>query len=141
MERLVGMKVVNVILVILFAAATSQAQIPLFPYLYPQPYIYSASSPFSQPYSGPFYFLSPSSAPMQFAAQYSYLMNDSRRDSTSPQEMQLRSQVEQLQNELTTARAQQTPVASRPQPPVTPVVLIFTNGQRVETTGYAIRDG
>src|SRR5262249_47888348 len=68
-----------------------------------------------------------------------------RRDSTSPQEMQLRSQVEQLQNELATvqARAPQTPLASPPRQPVTPtpIVLIFTNGQRVETTGYAIRDG
>jgi hypothetical protein len=135
------MKIVTVSLGMLFAAATLQAQIPLYPYLYPQPYVYSQPDPFAVPYSGPYYYLSPFSAPMQFAAQYPNLLNDVYRNC---QAEQCRAEVQQLRDELarTQAQAQQPPspptTTSSPPRPSQPVVLVFNNGQRVESTGVVV---
>src|SRR6266576_1559499 len=137
------MKVVYVVLGILFVASTAQAQIPLYPYLYSQPYAYSAADPFSQPYMGPYYFLSPFSAPAQFAAQYSNMVTAPAIDLTG-QVAELQPEVKLLQDELALAQAQaqRTPppsiITSATEGRPKPVALVFKNGLLIESRGYAI---
>jgi hypothetical protein len=155
------MKIMYVFLGILLVASAAQAQIPVYPYLYTQPYLYSqpyaytAGVPFSQPYVGPYYFLSPFSAAAQYAAQYSDQLNvvpqvnvvpnvltTPATDNLTSQVTQLQSEVRRLQDELASVQAQaQTPpsrvtTTSTAQPK--PVALVFKNGQRIESRGYAI---
>jgi hypothetical protein len=127
----------------LFVAAIAHAQIPLYPYLYSQPYVYTAPDPFAQPFSGPAYFLPPSSAAVQFAVQNSNsnLLNLANCPACPAEE--LRSQVDQLRKELVTVQAQSQPLPPPPiaaaEPPAMPVVLVFNNGMRIEVRGYALQ--
>jgi hypothetical protein len=127
----------------LFVAANAHAQIPLYPYLYSQPYVYAAPDPFAQPFSGPAYFLPPTSAAAQFAVQNSNsnLLNFSNCPACPVE--QLRTEVDQLRRELATAQAQTQPIPPPPfaaaGPPAMPVVLVFNNGTRLEVRGYALQ--
>src|SRR5262245_58475993 len=77
---------------------------------------------------------------MQFAAQNLSMSTNLNNDNLANQVGQLRSEIQQLQDQLTRAQETQAPPAqpTPPAPPPTPVVLIFNNGQRVETRGYTI---
>jgi hypothetical protein len=127
------MKLVNVFLGILFVTSTLQAQIPLYPYLYTQPYVYT------QPYyQGP-YMQWPYGAFDQVSTFYADQINQ-----LAHQVDELRFEVVQLEGELAEMRAQapQAPPSeitrSEPDPPASPVVLIFDNGKRIESKGYLI---
>jgi hypothetical protein len=105
-----------------------------FPYSYPySPYPYSPIvTPYvPEPYVPEPYIPSPYVDPMV------YQNNDRAIDALNDQVQQLHGQVEELQQELEVAK-QPPPTPAAPAMPPTPVVLVFRNGQRIETQGYAI---
>src|SRR5262249_49697721 len=125
---------------------------------------YSAGDPFSRPYLGPYYSLSPFSAAGQFAAQYANLLNviPSNQVNVLPNNLtpqvtvnlssqvaELQSEVKLLQDQLASAQAQAQAKNTVPPPRETsgterrprPIALVFNNGARIETTGYAIAGG
>ena len=97
-------------------------QVPFYPYsYYPDPY-----------YPQPAY-----STPDQSS-------NNEQINSLTDQVQRLENEIQRLQDELAVTRAQQalpsplqvSPLA--PAPPVTPTVLVFQDGHRIEIQGYAI---
>jgi hypothetical protein len=103
--------------------------------------------PFSYPYTYPFPYTPPLGSPYYPEIPYSEPQLVPAFDSSTGQlvgEIQdLRNQVQQLSDELTAARAYAVPqppapAVSNPEPPGPPTVLVFNNGQRIETRGYAI---
>jgi len=139
------MKVINVVLGILFVTATLQAQIPLYPYMYPQPYIYSQMYYPGPYFAGPYLSLSPFAAPNQYAMYYAgeiwnaNVVPDNgvpnNGNALTNQVQQLRSEIHQLGSELATAQVQVSPAPKRPS---MPTILVFNNGAWAETRGYVI---
>jgi hypothetical protein len=131
------MKPISVALVIFFTTTVLQAQIPTYPYLYPQPYVSSI------PYvPGTFGLMTPYGAPAPVSAFYLTEINNL---SNLVERLQL--DIERLERELQIARSQQ---AYQPPPPAelpaateeaeTPITLVFRDGQRIESAGYMIAD-
>ena len=97
-------------------------QVPFYPYsYYPDPY-----------YPQPAY-----STPDQSS-------NIAQINSLTDQIQRLENEVQRLQDELAVTRAQQVPPSPlqvtppTPAPPVTPTVLVFQDGHKIEIQGYAI---
>ena len=149
------MKLLYVILAMLLLAATVAAQSPYpYPYYatYGSPYYSNYGYPYYPAYSYPFspnqivtsqivpYYLQPSYVPPdQFERRNTAQVID---DLTS-QVQRLTDEVERLQAELTAATAPPPPVYATseppaPAPPAEPVILIFKEGRRMESQGYAI---
>jgi hypothetical protein len=141
------MKVLNVVLGILFVAATAQAQIPVYPYLYSQ--YYGAVPTVGSP------------APFSWLDQYTnYYANQAQVGDMTQEVNQLRNQVSQLQTEVGTAQAQiaqmRAPVVlstvqpvpvvlgaplsavATPQRAEKPVLLVFGDGSCMVSSGYAV---
>src|SRR5262249_17925071 len=125
-----------------FGANTFQ---PYWPSVAMQPYYPGATLP---PYYPQAYYPQPYEVLAPYATNpISVTDNNAEIDVLNRQVQQLTDQVMQLQSQL--AFAQQQPVivtpappaeAAAPQPavPATPITLVFKNGAKVETQGYAI---
>jgi hypothetical protein len=99
--------------------------------------------PFSYPYTYPFPYTPPLGSPYYPEVPYSEPQVVPSYDLPTGQlvgEIQeLRNQVQQLSDELTAARAYAVPPPpSNPEPPGPPTVLVFNDGHRIETRGYAV---
>jgi hypothetical protein len=129
------MKLPTLFAVLFLLTATAQAQTyPGYPYF--QPYY---PGTITQPY---YQFYYPDTFGPNYAQQ-DYLAAQQTADSLRQQVQQLNQQVSSLQAQLANAQDQlaQLQQSEAPQPPAnptTPVVLVFKNGERLETRGYVV---
>jgi hypothetical protein len=131
------MKLPTAFAVLLFLAATAQAQTyPGYPYF--QPYY---PGTITQPY---YQFYYPEAFGQNYYAQQDYLAAQQNADSLRQQVQQLTQEVTSLQAQLANAQNQlaQMRESETPQPSTsettTPVVLVFKNGETLETRGYVV---
>ncbi len=104
---------------------------------YPYPYF---DSPGVIPYYPPSDLALPQQPAVSTYPSTDYPPDYSSTDDLTTQIQQLSDEVRQLRSEISGIGRQPAPefVPGPPPPPPTPVVLIFRNGQRIETPGYAI---
>jgi hypothetical protein len=97
---------------------------PSYPY-------FSSMTPLLPYYYSPAY-VDPAPAPASYT--------DPTINDLTSQVQRLTDEVQRLQDELAAARTPPAPEVrpSEPQPPATPIVLVFRDGRRIESQGYAI---
>jgi len=97
--------------------------------------------PFSYPYTYPFPYNPPLGSPYyptpEYVAPPAVQSYEATTDDLVNEVLQLRDQVQQLTNELSFARTEAAPPPPQ-EPAGPPTVLVFNNGQRIETRGYAV---
>ena len=140
------MKLLTAFIALFLLSATSQAQIPFYvgdSTL--QPYYPGAIAPpyYPQAYYPQPYGVQPTYAPYHTAENQ--VANFEAIDAVEQRVRQLTEEVRLLQAQLTATQAQvqaqiqtQHPAVSRPAEPALPVVLVLTNGKRIESRGYVI---
>jgi hypothetical protein len=127
-----------------FGALAAARQIDIGPTIgfYPFSYPYTYPFPYTPPLGSPYY---PATYPGTYIDPSIVQSYDNTTDNLVDEVQQLRNQVQQLTDELTMTRAyavEPEPAVccnpEPPEPPGPPSVLVFNNGQRIETRGYAI---
>ena len=130
------------LLVLLFLTTTLHAQISFYGCPSSQPYYpgaYYSGGCYPQPYYPQPYYTQFPYAYDQFSTSY----YDDTVDTLTRQIRNLSEQVQQLQAEITLTLTQppQPPAVAAPPPsqtPATPMTLIFKDGKRISSQGYAI---
>jgi hypothetical protein len=143
------MKFWTALITIFFITGILQAQVPYYtsnyrtyyPGMAMQPYYPGATAP---PYYPQAYYPQPYAVLAPYpTSQIAVTDNNAEIDVLTRQVQQLTEEIMQLQAQL--AFVQQQPAAppvevseSQPQAPATPIALVFKNGTRIDTQGYAI---